>query len=65
MDSKKLLEWQDYTKEYAALVNSWLDADTVRLTGLDEGFEAFYQYWQKESDPVRFPARDCIFRGLL
>ncbi len=53
MDSKKLLEWQDYTKEYAALVNSWLDADTVRLTGLDEGFEAFYQYWQKESDPAR------------
>ena len=42
-------EWQDYTKEDAALVDSWLDADAVRLTGLDEGFDAFHQYWKNES----------------
>ena len=46
-------EWQDYTKEYAALVDSWLDADAVRLTGLDEGFDEFCRYWENESDPAR------------
>ena len=46
-------EWQDYTKNDAALVDSWLDADAVRLTGLDEGFDEFCQYWENESDPAR------------
>ena len=46
-------EWEDYTKKYAALVDSWLDADAVRLTGLDEGFDEFCHYWENESDPVR------------
>ncbi|MBR6427126.1 MAG: N-acetyltransferase [Clostridia bacterium] len=46
-------EWQDYTKEDAALVDSWLDADTVRMTGMDEGFDAFHQYWKNESSPER------------
>ena len=39
-------DWQDYTHEHAALVASWLNADTVRTTGLDEGFDAFHQYWK-------------------
>ena len=53
MDSKNLLIWRDYTKEDAALVDSWLDADAVRLTGLDEGFDEFCRYWENESDPAR------------
>ena len=53
MDSKNLLIWRDYTKEDTALVDSWLDADAVRLTGLDEGFDEFCRYWENESDPVR------------
>ena len=46
-------DWQDYTKNHAPLVESWLDADTVRLTGLDEGFDEFFRYWRTESDPLR------------
>ena len=46
-------DWQDYTHEHAALVASWLNADTVRTTGLDEGFDAFHQYWKNESSPER------------
>ena len=46
-------EWQDYTCEHAALVASWLDADAVRMTGMDEGFDGFYRYWKKESKPER------------
>lgn len=53
MDSKNLLIWRDYTKEDAALVDSWLDADAVRLTALDEGFDEFRRYWENESDPAR------------
>ena len=46
-------DWRDYTHEHAALVASWLNADTVRTTGLDEGFDAFHQYWKNESSPER------------
>ncbi len=46
-------EWKDYTKKDTALVDSWLDADTVRMTGMDEGFDAFHQYWKHESSPER------------
>ncbi len=46
-------DWQDYRCEHAALVDSWLDADTVRMTGMDEGFDSFCQYWKKESKPER------------
>ena len=53
MDSKNLLIWRDYTKEDAALVDSWLDADAVRLTGLDEDFDEFCRYWENDSDPAR------------
>jgi RimJ/RimL family protein N-acetyltransferase len=45
--------WQNYTREHAALVDSWLDADAVRATGLDEGFDTFHQYWENESSPER------------
>ena len=46
-------EWKDYTKKDTVLVDSWLDADTVRMTGMDEGFDAFHQYWKNESSPER------------
>ena len=46
-------EWKDYTKEDTALVASWLNADAVRMTGMDEGFDAFHQYWKNESSPER------------
>ena len=42
-------DWQDYTREHAALVDSWLDANAVRMTGLDESFDSFFRYWERES----------------
>lgn len=50
---KQALQWQDYEPEQAALVNAWLDREAIRYTGLDDGFDAFYQYWKRNSDPVR------------
>lgn len=50
---KSVFQWEDYRSEYAAVVDSWLDAQTVRATGLDEGFDAFYQYWKREADPMQ------------
>ncbi len=47
------LQWQDYGPEQAVLVNAWLDREAVRNTGLDDGFDAFYQYWERNSDPAR------------
>ena len=46
-------DWQDYTHEHTALEASWLNAETVRATGLHEGFDAFHQYWKNESSPER------------
>ena len=46
-------DWQDYTHEHTALEASWLNADAVRMTGMDEGFDAFHQYWKNESSPER------------
>lgn len=50
---KQALEWEDYGSEQAVLVNAWLDRDAVRNTGLDDGLDAFYQYWERNSDPAR------------
>ncbi|MBQ6065519.1 MAG: GNAT family N-acetyltransferase [Clostridia bacterium] len=46
-------EWRDYSPDQAGLVDFWLDEEAVRATGLDDGFDAFYQYWEKESDPEK------------
>lgn len=43
-------QWSDYTKEHAALVESWLDDEARELTGMDDGWEDFYEYWKNEPD---------------
>ncbi len=43
-------QWSDYTKEYSALVESWLDDEAINLTGMDDGWEEFYEYWKNEPD---------------
>ena len=40
--------WRDYDPETMDYIESWLDADAVRYTGLDDGFREFYEYWAKE-----------------
>ena len=40
--------WKDYRAETMAFVENWLDADAIRLTGLEDGFRDFYEYWAAE-----------------
>ena len=40
--------WKDYASTTMEFVESWLDAETVRLTGLEDGFRDFYDYWAAE-----------------
>ena len=54
--------WQDYTHEHAALVDSWFDADAIRKTGMDEGFDSFCRYWENESEPER---GECFWSKLV
>lgn len=46
-------EWVDYCFEDAVLVNSWLDPQTAAMTGLDQGWD---EYWQAVlADAKNFP----------
>ncbi len=42
-------EWTVYNDQDAKLVDSWLDKNTVKATGLDEDWQSFYDYWTKEN----------------
>lgn len=45
--------WKDYESKYAQIVDSWLDAEAVAMTGLDDGWE---DYWSAvKADSVHFP----------
>ena len=46
-------EWLEYDPSMASLVDLWLDEEALRATRLDDGFDDFYQYWKKETDPAR------------
>ena len=43
------LKWRDYDPHTMDYIENWLDASAVRLTGLDEGFRHFYEYWAEEA----------------
>ncbi len=42
-------EWRIYRDEDAVIVDSWLDDYAIRKTGLDNGWQNFYNYWTKEN----------------
>ena len=47
------LEWTDYRREDGKVVDSWLDEAAVAMTGLDQGWDA---YWQAvRSDGKHYP----------
>ena len=47
------LQWIAYGDAFAQTVNSWLDEEAVSMTGLDSGWDA---YWQAvKEDAVHFP----------
>ncbi len=43
-------KWIDYSEEYDDIVESWLDEEAVRLTGIDDGFREYFKYWISDSD---------------
>lgn len=42
--------WSDYSKDFAKVVDSFLDEEAVKNTGCDEGFDIYYQYWINEKE---------------
>lgn len=44
--------WHDYDPQTMSFVEDWLDKSAVKSTGLDEGFRAFYEYWENEDEFV-------------
>lgn len=46
-------KWIDYTSEYAPIVDSWLDENAVKMTGIDSGWE---KYWRDSlTDAENYP----------
>lgn len=49
---KGILQWVDYDDKYAQLVDSWLDHEAISMTGLDTGWDV---YWEAvKDDAVNF-----------
>ena len=40
--------WKDYDPEKMQYVEKWLDKKAVRMTGMDDGWRNFYEYWANE-----------------
>ena len=40
--------WRDYNPNTMGYIEKWLDEFAVKSTGLDEGFQNFYEYWANE-----------------
>ena len=40
--------WKDYDPETMQYVEKWLDRKAVKMTGMDDGWRDFYEYWAKE-----------------
>lgn len=41
--------WKDYEPETMSFVEVWLDDECKRFTGIDDGFQDFYEYWSFEA----------------
>ncbi len=44
--------WHNYNPETMGYVENWLDESAVRMTGMDDGFRNFYEYWANEGGCV-------------
>ena len=42
--------WRDYIPEGAEYIELWLDGEAVRMTGLDDGWKNFFEYWKNEDN---------------
>lgn len=45
-------KWVDYNPDTMKYVEKWLDKKAVKMTGMDEGFRDFYEYWANEDDHI-------------
>lgn len=43
-----IFKWVDYNPDKMRFVEKWLDKKAVKMTGMDDGFCDFYEYWAKE-----------------
>lgn len=41
-DTAMIFEWIDYIAEYAPLIDSWLDDTAIEMTGIDEGWDSYW-----------------------
>lgn len=58
-----MFQWVDYESEYAPLVNSWLDDDAIAMTGLDMGWD---HYWEAvKEDAANFPGCQDFCKVIL
>lgn len=44
--------WIDYNPETMGFIEKWLDEETVNATGLDDGWQDFYEYWLNDENTV-------------
>ena len=54
--AKMLFDWKEYDNSQASSVEAWLDAEAVKGTGLDDGFDDFFNYWKNEDGMDNFKA---------
>ena len=40
--------WKDYAADTMPFVEDWLDDYAVRMTGMDDGWKSFHEYWITE-----------------
>ena len=53
-------EWIDYIAEYAVLIDSWLDDTAIEMTGIDEGWDS---YWNAVLlDALNYPG--CVKNSI-
>lgn len=45
-------KWVDYNPDTMQYVEKWLDRKAVRMTGNDDGWRSFYEYWANEDDHI-------------
>ena len=38
-------DWKDYIPDTMLFVEEWLDNHAIRMTGMDDGWRAFHEYW--------------------
>ncbi len=41
-------DWKDYAADTMPFVEDWLDDYAVRMTGMDDGWRSFHEYWIAE-----------------